>query len=47
MSELSATDVALLNGRNDALGGEGMMFWVFALLLLNNGGFGGIGNNYC
>ena len=46
MSELSATDVALLNGRNDALGGEGMMFWVFALLLLNNGGFGGIGNNY-
>lgn len=24
MSELSATDVALLNGRNDALGGEGI-----------------------
>ena len=46
MSELSATDVALLNGRNDALGGEGMMFWVFALLLLNNNGFGGFGNNY-
>ena len=47
MSELTSSDVALLSGRNnDMFNGEGMMFWVFALLLLNNNGFGGFGGNY-
>ena len=47
MSELSNSDVALLQGRGDNMfgTGEGMMFWIFALLMLNNGGFGGFGYN--
>ena len=41
---LSAADVALLNG-NDMWGGGGAFMWIFALLILANGGFGGFGNN--
>lgn len=45
MDNLSASDIALLNkdGFGD-MSGSGF-FWVFALLLLYNGGFGGWGNN--
>lgn len=42
---LSAADVALLNG-NDGFGnGWGGMIWLFAILALMGGGFGGWGNN--
>ncbi len=44
MEGLSSSDVALLSRDNDAWGGGAGFFWVFALLLLNNGGFGGWGN---
>ena len=40
---LSASDVALLSGRDgygDLFGGNSMM-WIFALLILAGGGFGG------
>lgn len=40
---LSASDVALLN--NDGFGGGSAFMWIFALLILANGGFGGFGNN--
>lgn len=41
MDGLSNSDVALLSDRNNGfLGGDGMAFWIFALLFLNNGGFG-------
>lgn len=40
---LSAADVALLNGNNGFDGGNSF-FWVFALLVLMGGGFGGWGN---
>ena len=40
MAELSNSDVALLS-RDDGFGGMNAGFWIFALLLLNNGGFGG------
>ena len=39
MGDLSASDVALLD-RNNGFGGDCGFFWVFALLLLNNGGWG-------
>jgi glutaminase len=43
MDGLSNSDVALLSDRanNGFFGGDGMAFWIFALLFLNNGGFGG------
>lgn len=45
MDGLSNSDVALLQDRNAGMfGGDGMAFWIFALLLLNNGGFGYGGN---
>lgn len=45
MDGLTNSDVALLQDRNNGMfGGDGMAFWIFALLLLNNGGFGGYGN---
>ena len=45
MDGLSNSDVALLSDRNNGFfGGDGMAFWIFALLFLNNGGFGGNGN---
>ena len=47
MSEngLSASDVALLSGNRDGFGGWGdsSFFWIFALLILAGGGFGGFG----
>lgn len=43
-SGLSSSDVLALADRNDCIGSNGF-FWVFALLLLNNGGFGYGGNN--
>ena len=42
-SGLSAADVALLN--NDGMGGWNGMIWLFAILALMGGGFGGWGNN--
>ena len=42
---LSASDVALLNGNNNMWGDGGAFMWIFALLILANGGFGGWGNN--
>ena len=42
---LTASDVALLN--NDGMnGGWGGMIWLFAILALMGGGFGGFGNGY-
>lgn len=41
-SALTASDVALLN--NDGFGGGNSFMWIFALLILANGGFGGWGN---
>jgi len=43
-SMLSASDVAMLNRDNGAWG-DSSFFWIFALLILANGGFGGWGNN--
>ena len=43
---LSASDVALLNGNNGMWGDGGAFMWIFALLILANGGFGGWGNNF-
>ena len=45
MDGLSASDVALMDRGNGMFGGDGMAFWIFALLFLNNGGFGGNGNH--
>jgi len=46
-SGLSASDVALMN-RSNGFGGDGLGFmWIFALLVLAGGGFGGgFGNNW-
>ena len=45
---LSASDVALMTSRNDGFGfGDGGAFmWIFALLILAGGGFGGWGNGF-
>ena len=42
---LSAADVALLSNRGDMgmFGGGNAMMWIFALLILAGGGFGGLG----
>ena len=46
MTDLSASDVALLSGNRDGFGwGDSSFLWIFALLILANGGFGGWGNN--
>jgi hypothetical protein len=44
---LTASDVALLSRDNsfDGFGGGGAFMWIFALLILAGGGFGGWGNN--
>lgn len=42
---LSASDIALLNGNGGNGWGEMSFFWIFALLILANGGLGGWGNN--
>ena len=41
---LSAADVALLNKDGMGMDGFGGAFWIFALLILANGGFGFGGN---
>lgn len=43
MDGLSASDVAMLN-KGDGMNGMGGAFWIFALLILANGGIGGWGN---
>lgn len=46
-STLTASDVALLEGQNNNWGGGNSFLWIFALLILAGGGFGGFGNqNY-
>ena len=40
---LSASDVALLNSRNSNDWGTDSFLWIFALLILAGGGFGGLG----
>lgn len=46
MDGLSNSDVALLADRNDGfMGGGNGAFWIFALLLLAGGNFGGFGNH--
>ena len=42
---LSASDVALLSNKENGMFGDMSFFWIFALLILANGGFGGFGNN--
>ena len=47
MTDLSASDVALLSGNRDGMGwGDSSFFWIFALLILANGGFGFGGNGF-
>lgn len=47
MEGLNASDVALLQDRNyDGFGSGLGFFWIFALLMLNNGGFGNNNRNY-
>ena len=45
-SSLSASDVALLSGRDGGTWGDSSFLWIFALLILANGGFGWGGNNF-
>lgn len=40
---LSASDVALLSGKDGMGWGDSSFFWIFALLILAGGGFGGLG----
>ena len=42
---ISAADVALLNNGTGMWGDGGAFMWIFALLILANGGFGGWGGN--
>lgn len=44
MDGLTSSDVALLANRDDAMGGAAGLFWIFALLVLAGGGFGGFGS---
>lgn len=44
MDGLTSSDVALLQDRGGMFNGDGMAFWIFALLLLNNGNGFGNGN---
>ena len=43
---LTASDVALLSGNKDYGWGESSFLWIFALLILANGGFGFGGNGF-
>ena len=43
---LSASDVALLSNGNNGCWGDSSFLWIFALLILANGGFGFGGNNF-
>ena len=40
---LSASDVALLSSKDGMGWGDSSFFWIFALLILAGGGFGGLG----
>ena len=40
---LSASDIALLSGKEGMGWGDSSFFWIFALLILAGGGFGGLG----
>ena len=40
---LSASDVALLSDKNGGMWGDSSFLWIFALLILAGGGFGGFG----
>ena len=42
---LTASDIALLNKDGNNMFGDMSFFWIFALLILANGGFGGFGGN--
>lgn len=42
---LTASDVALLSGNNGGFGDANAFMWIFALLILAGGGFGGFGGN--
>ena len=42
-SALSASDVALLSNKDGMGWGDSSFFWIFALLILAGGGFGGLG----
>lgn len=42
---LSASDVALLSNKDSIGWGDNSFLWIFALLILANGGFGGFGGN--
>lgn len=44
-NSLSASDIALLSDKNSSCWGDSSFLWIFALLILANGGFGGWGNN--
>lgn len=44
MENLSASDVAML-ANNDSFGGGNALIWIFALLILAGGGFGGYNRN--
>lgn len=43
MGDMSNAEVALLQDRGDMFGGNSAFFWIFALLILAGGGFGGLG----
>lgn len=44
MDGLTSSDVALLANHDGSMGGAAGLFWIFALLVLAGGGFGGFGN---
>lgn len=44
-SSLTASDVAMLSRENSGWGDGSAFMWIFALLILANGGFGGFGGN--
>jgi hypothetical protein len=41
MADYSLADIAAANGNKDAFGSDAMMFWIFALMAMEGGGFGG------
>lgn len=45
MADMSNAEVALLQDRDGMFGGNSAFFWIFALLILAGGGFGGLGYN--
>lgn len=45
MGDMSNAEVALLQDRDGMFGGNSAFFWIFALLILAGGGFGGMFGN--